>query len=326
MGVGQYLLKILRNLVPGIMSLVAMAVSAQDFPNRPIHIIVPYGPGTGSDIITRILAPQIGNRLKQPMIVDNRDGAGATIGVNLLKRAKPDGYTIGIIASANTAQPWLMKDIPFDIRKDFMPIAMIYSAPLVMVVSQSFPAKTLAEFIVYAKANPGKLFYGSAGVGTTTHLAAEMLRQVAGIAISNVSYRGTGEMHSSVAAGNVHLAFGNLEAPKPLVDAGRLRVLAVTSLQRMAVLPQVPTIAESFPSFELALWAGFAAPLGTPQAVFDKLTTEIRAVLQTPEFGKRLSDIGSESSSLSPAEFAQRITADYDKFGKVIQAAGIKPE
>jgi tripartite-type tricarboxylate transporter receptor subunit TctC len=304
----------------------ASAAAAEDFPAKPVRIIVPYGAGTGVDITARILAPQLSSRLKQAVIVENRDGAGATIGVNALKRATPDGYTIGIIVSANTAQPWLMKSMPFDVRTDFMPIAMIYTAPLVMVVPQAFPATSLAEFIAYAKANPGKLFFGSIGAGTTTHLAAELLKQVAGIDLVHVPFKGSAEMHNAVAAGNLQLAFDNYISPKPLVDAGRLRVLATTSLRRMAVLPQVPAIAEAYPGFELALWTGFAAPLGTPQQAFDRLALEIRGALQSAEFGKRLTQIGSESNLMPAAEFSQRIAADYENFGRIIRAAGIKPE
>lgn len=318
--------RLLRSLALLLAIGAAGTTLAQDASTRPLRIIVPYGAGTGVDITARILAPQLSGRLKQPVLVENRDGAGATIGVSALKRSPPDGATIGIIVSANTAQPWLMKDMPFDVRKDFMPIVMIYTAPLVMVVPQAFPAGSLAEFVSYAKANPGKVFFGSVGAGTTTHLAAELLKQVAGLELVHVPYKGSGEMHAAVAAGNLQLAFDNYISPKPLIDAGRLRLLGTTSPQRMAVLPQVPAIAETYAGFELALWTGFAAPLGTPRPVFDRLNTEIRGALQSPEFGKRLADIGSESNFMSPAEFTRRIATDYDKFGRVIQAAGIKPE
>ena len=317
---------IIAGLVLVVLALAAAAVCAQDFPTRPVRIIVPYGSGTGIDIVARLVSRPLGERLRQPVIVENRPGGSAMIGVNALKQAAPDGYTIGILVSANAAQPWLVKDIPFDIRKDFMPMTLMYSAPLVMTVPQEFPAKTLGEFIAYAKANPGKIFYGSLGVGTTTHLSAELLKQVAGFEATNVPYKGSAEMHNATAAANVQMTFDNYVSPRPLVDAGKLRALAITSLQRSATLPAVPAIAETFPGVEISLWTGIAAPLNTPKDAFDLLTTEIRAILHTPEIRKRLADTGSEAGGTSPAEFAQLIATSYEKFGKVIRSAGIKAE
>jgi tripartite-type tricarboxylate transporter receptor subunit TctC len=299
---------------------------AQDFPSRPLRIIVPYGTGTGVDIVARQVAGPLSERIKQQVIVENRPGGSAIIGVTALKQAAPDGYTIGILVSANAAQPWLIKDIPFDIRKDFVPLTLLYSGPLVLTVTQSFPAKNLAELVAYAKANPGKLNYGSLGIGTTTHLAAELLKQVAGIDGTNVSYKGSADIHNAVAAGDVQMSFDNYVSPRPLVDAGRLRPIATTSLTRMPALPNVPTLAETYPGVEMAFWTGFAAPPGTPPAIVERLTAELRAVLQSPDLKRRMAETGSEIGGTTPAEFARRIETDYEKFGKLIRGAGIKPE
>lgn len=293
---------------------------------RPVKIIVPYGPGTGSDIMARVVAQHWAERTKQPVIVENRTGAGAIVGMTALKQAAPDGATVGIIVSANAAQPWLIKDIPFDIRRDFTPITLMYSGPLAMTVNPSVPASNLAEFVTYAKANAGKVFYGSLGVGTTTHLAAELLAQAAGIQITNVPYKGSGDMHTAVASGTVQMSFDNYVSPKPLVDAGRLRVIAVTSRERLAAIPQVPTLGETYPGVELNLWTGFAAPAGLPREVLDRLATDIRGAIQEPEVQKRIAATGANPGGGTPAEFTALIAGDYEKFGRIIRNAGIKPE
>ena len=243
-GIGTFL------AAAGLAAIVAGNALAQGS-SRPIRIIVPYGPGTGADITARLVAQHWTARSQVPVIVENRPGAGSIVGVNGLKQAPPDGTTIGVIVSANAAQPWLVKDLPYDIRKDFTPITLMYHGPLVMTVNAAFPAANLAELIAYAKGNPGKVFYGSLGVGTTTHLAAELLAQSAGIQIVNVPYKGSGDMHAAVAANNVQMSFDNYVSPKPLVDAGRLRPIVATGRERLAALPQVPTLAETFPGAEM---------------------------------------------------------------------------
>ncbi len=293
---------------------------------KTLRIIVPYGPGTGADITARLIAGPLSDRLKESVVIDNRPGGSAVIGVNALKSSAADGSTIGIVVSANAAQPWLIKNLPFDIRKDFTPLTVLYSGPLAMTVSVNLPAKTLAEFVSYARANPGKVFYGSLGVGTTTHLSAEFLKQAANIQMTNVPFKGSGEIHTSVASGQVQVSFDNYISPKPLVDGGRLRVLATTGRVRSANLPNVPTIAETYPGFEVGFWTGFAGPANLPRDVTERLATALRAVLAMPEIRRRISETGSEPGGGSPAEFGALINGDYEKFGRVIQAAGIQPE
>ena len=312
-------LMIAAALCPGV-------AHSQDYPNRPVKLIVPFAAGTGADATARFLSQQLAERLKQPFVVENRPGAGAAVGVAALKRSAPDGYTIGQIVSANVVQPWLVKESPFDIRKDFAPIAMMYSGPMVMTAAPSFAPRTVADVLAYAKANPGKVSVGSIGTGSATHLAAELLKQMSGADLVNVPFKSAIEMHQAVASGNVSVSFDSYGSPRPLVEGGRLRVVAVTTKDRLSILPQVPTIAESYPGFDMASWVGLGAPLGTPPEVLATLTREIRAIMQTPEWAALLSANGVEPSLMSPAEFGQRLAGDFDKFGRIVTGAGIKPE
>ena len=293
---------------------------------RRIRIIVPFGTGTGADLAARVIGERLAHRTHQPVIIENRPGGSATIGVNALKNAPADGATLGVLASGNAAQPWLVKELPFDIRKDFIPLTLMYSGPLVLTVASSFPAKTLAEFVAYAKAHPGKLSYGTLGAGTITHLAAELLVQSAGLEMTQIPYKGSGEIHTAVASGEVTMSFDNYVSPKPLVDAGRLRVLAITSPRRSPLLPNVPTLAETYPGVEIGLWTGLAAPKGTPKPVVDQLTRDLRAVMQEPEVKQYISGTGSRPGGGSPEEFADLISTDYEKFGRIVRKAGIKVE
>ncbi len=307
-------------------SCVPFAAMGQDYPNRPVRIIVPFAPGSAADTTTRFLAQRLTERLKQPVVVDNKPGAGAAIGATALKQAAPDGYTLGNLVSANVVQPWLVKNPPFDIRSDFAPITMMYSGPMVLTVGASVPARNMAELIAYSKANPGKVFVGSIGTGSATHLAAELLKQMAGIQITNVPFKDAVEMHRAVASGEVHFSFDTYASPKPLVQAGKLRVLAVTSKDPLTTLPQVPSIAETLPGFDIASWTGLGAPRGTPKDILDRLAGEVLAIMQTSEWRQLIAGNGVELGGMQPAVFAQRIAGDYEKFGRVIQNAGIKPE
>jgi len=305
----------------------ATVAHAQAWPARTIRIIVPYGTGGASDITTRMAAASLAERLKNPVVVENRPGAGSLIGVQALKPATPDGYTLGLVVSANAAQPWLAKEMPFDVRKDFIPLTAMYIGPLVMTIPVTLPVKTLPEFVTWAKANAGKTFAGSVGAGTTTNLAAELLNQVAGINLVNVSFKSATETHAAVVNGTVQAAFDNFGTPKPLIDAGRVRAIAVSGKQRVAVLPNVPAIHEFYPGFDIVSWTGFALPLATPQPIVDRLTTELRAVMQEAPIRKYVIDVvGGEPGGGSPAELQQRIVTDYEVFGKVIRTAGIKAD
>ena len=312
-------------LLAGLLGM-ALAASAQEFPSRAIRVIVPFAPGSAADTTTRFLGTRLADRVKQAVVVENRPGASAVIGANALRQSAPDGYTIGNLASALVAQPFLVKNFPFDIRKDFAPISLMYSGPMVLTVGSSFPARNMAELVAYAKANPGKLFVGSIGNGSATHLAAELLKQMTGTAIGNVPFKDSLEMHRAVAGGDVSLSFDSYASPKGLIEAGRLRALAVTSRERLASLPNIPAIAETVAGFELESWTGLAAPAGVPPEAHARLTNELRAIMQTAEWKQLMTNNGVENGGGTPDEFARRIAADVEKFGRVLQSAGIKPE
>jgi len=306
--------------------MVFTSAKAQDYPSHPVKIIVPFAAGTAADTTARFLAQQLGERLKQSFVVDNRPGAGAALGAVALKRATPDGYTIGQIVSANVVQPWLVKEAPFDIRKDFAALAMMYSGPMVMTAGPSFTPHDIPEVIAYAKSNPGKVSIGSIGTGSATHLAAELLRQMAGVDIINVPFKSAVDMHRAVSVGDVSFSFDSYGSPRPLVEAGKLRVLAVTTKDRLSILPKVPSISESYPNFDMASWVALGAPLGTSQDILDTLSRETRLVMQTQEWRQLLSNNGVEPSLMTPAQLLQKISSDYDKFGQIVKGAGIKPE
>jgi tripartite-type tricarboxylate transporter receptor subunit TctC len=318
-------LNLVRTLVFATLSLALLGTAiAQSFPSRAIRVIVPYSAGTGSDLIARIIAPPLSERIKQPVLIENRVGAGGIVGTQALKQSAPDGYTIGVIVSGNAIQPFLVKDLPFDIRKDFVPLTLMYSGPVVMTVPLSVPARTLGEFIAWAKGNPGKVFFGSVGTGTTSHMAGELLKQLAGIDMTVVPFKGTPEVYAAMFTGDIHMLFDNYATPRPHVEAGKLRALAVASAKRWAPLPNVAPIAETFPGFEVRFWTGFAAPLGTPKDIADRIATDITAVMNSPEVHKRIADTSVDPGGGTPAEFAQLIASDTEKWSRVVQRAGMK--
>jgi len=318
--------RILGSILTMALSVGTTVASAQTFPDRPIKILVPYTPSSPTDNMTRMVASVLSERIRQTVLVDNRPGAGGTIGILALKNSPPDGYTIGVLVSGNVVQPWLVKDTPFDVRKDFTPLTSLYVSPLVMIVPASAPGRTLAEFIANAKTRPGKIFFGHAGVGTTTHLAGELLNQVAGISMVHVPYKGTPETLPPLMNGDTQTAFSGYSTPKALVEAGKLRVLAVASAKRIPILPDIPSIAETYPGFDVQAWTGFAAPAGAPSQAMERLAAEFRAVVQAPAMRTRFLDLGLVPGGETPAEFARMIEESYTTFGKVIQTAGIKPQ
>jgi len=314
----------------GVVAVAALATSAaagaQSFPDRPIHLIVPYSSGSITDVIARLAAAGLAERLKQPVVIDSKTGAGGIIALKALQAAKADGYTMGLIPSGSVVQPWLMKDMPFDVRKDFQALSLLYAGPLMLVVPPQMPAQNLAEFVAYAKANPSKMFYGSSGAGTATQLSAELMKQAAGVEMTHVPYRGSAEVYTAMLSGSVNAYFDLYGTAKPLIDAGKVRVLGVTSAKRMEVLPNVPAIAEVAPGYEVLGWTGFAVPNGTPKDVVDKLAAALQATLRSPELSKRLVEMGVEPGGNTPTEMTRFIAAEYDKWGQITRRAGMKPE
>jgi len=303
----------------------AGVVSAQAFPARAVTIIIPYPAGTTTDNIARVIQPVFSQRLGQTVVIENRAGAGGSVGVQALKASRNDGYTIGLIVSGNVIQPWLTKEMPFDVRKDFVPLSLMYAGPYVLNVAPSFPARTVPEFIAYVKANPTKVFFGSSGAGTTTHLAGELLKQLAGINMTHIPFKGSPEVYGAIGSGDIQAAFDLWGTSRGMVQAGRLRALAVTSRARSEAIPNLPALAEQVPGYEILVWTGFAAPLGTPAAAVTRLVADLRAAMAEPEVKKRVLAMGVDVGGNTPEEFAKFVSDDYDKWGRVTKAAGLKP-
>jgi tripartite-type tricarboxylate transporter receptor subunit TctC len=299
--------------------------SALDYPTRPVHIVVGLAPGGPNDISARLVGAWLSERLGQSFIVDNRPGAATNVATEFVVRAPPDGYTLLMIAQSATINATLYEHLNFNFVRDIAPIAGIMRAPNVLVVNPAFPAKTLADFIAYAKANPHKVNIATPGIGTGPHMYAELLQRMAGIDLIEVAYRGSGPALIDLMAGQVDAYFDAGSAIE-FVRAGKLRALAVTSATRSPALPDVPTIGEFVPGFEATSWFGIGAPQHTPAEIVDKLNREINAGLVDPKIAQRIADLGGDPMSLSPAEFGKLIADDTAKWAKVIKAANIKAE
>ena len=319
-------LNLLRLTLTAMVALIMVSAAAQGFPERPIKILVPYSAGSTTDIMARLIATSLAERTKQTVVVENRVGAGGIVGLKALQASPADGYTIGLVVSGNAVQPWLMKDMPFDVRKDFTPLSLMYVGQYLLMVPPELPPQNLAEFLAYLKSNPKKVFFGSSGAGTTTHLAGELLKQMGGVEMTHVPFKGSPEVFNAMFSGSVQAYFDLYGTAKPLIDAGKVRPLATSGKTRMASLPNLPALAEALPGFEVLVWTGFAVPNGTPPNVVAKLTTELRAVMQAPEVRKRLADMGVEPGGGTSAAMAIFVAAESEKWGKTIQAAGIKPD
>jgi tripartite-type tricarboxylate transporter receptor subunit TctC len=305
----------------------AATATAQTFPAKPIRIVLPYVPGGIIDTAGRNLAVRLSEALGVSVISENRPGAGGVVGTDVVARSAPDGYTILLTDPAFVSNPTLLPDIPYDLFKGMQPISVVGSSPAVIVASLNLPVKTFAELISYAKANPGKLNFASAGVGTAPHLAGEMIKLQTGIDMMHVPYRGIGAAYPDVMSGKVQLAFSSIAGAVPFTADKRVRPLATTRLVRSAVYPDVPTVAESgLPGFDVDLWTAIYAPAGVPPAVLARLNGEINKVLAHPELKAAFAKIGIEPRGTTPEEAAAFTHAEYEKWKKVIVEGKIKPE
>jgi tripartite-type tricarboxylate transporter receptor subunit TctC len=310
------------------LALSAATASAQPYPNRPVTLVVPFPPGGSTSIVARIVADKMSEALGQSIIIDNRGGAGGTIGTKAVAKTTPDGYTILLGYTGTLAiGPTLYPNAGYDPRKDFAPVGLIGNAPNSLVVHPSFPAKSVQELIAYAKADPGKVNYGSAGVGTVSHVAGEYFATAAGIKLTHVPYRGTGPALADLIGGHIPMAFAPIPATHGPVSQGQLRGLAVTSATRSSLVPDLPTIAESgLPGFEASLFYGIVAPAGTPRPIIDKLNEALRASLTSDDVRKRLATDGAEPTPSTPEEYAAHIDKDETRWSAVVKASGAKGE
>ena len=305
----------------------AGAASAQNYPARPVRIVVPYPAGAGVDIVTRLFTPKLSELLGQQFIVDNRAGAAGNIGAELVSRATNDGYHLLMAPASIAISHSLRKNLPYDLKKDFDAVALIGSAPFVLVVHPSLPAKTTRDLIALAKASPGKLSYASSGSGSPSHLVAEMLKMQAGIKVLHIPYKGTVPAITDVIAGNVSLTFANTLSGLPHVNAGRLRALAITSAKRSTAAPGLPTVAESgLPGFAGTTWFSVLAPKGTPRDIIKRLNTVFGEISQMQDTRDHLAKQGAEPLGGTPEQAANFIAAETVKWAKVVAASGARAE
>ena len=304
-----------------------ISAPAQDWPTKPITIVVPFVAGGTTDIVARIIAQPLSERLHQSIVIENVGGGGGTIGAGNAARAQPDGYTIFMATVAHTMAPGIYKKLSYDFEKDFDPITIAASVPNILIVNPTLPVKTVAELIAYIKANPGKVNYGSAGIGSTEHMSGALFRSLAGLDIVHVPYRGGAPMLGDLVAGHIQMSIETSGAATPFIQAGQVRALAVSPAKRSALFPELPTLAESgLTGYDVTTWYGVLVPKGTPQPIRDKLYAELVQVLKSPDVVARLRDIGAEPGGEPPAQFAAFIHAETEKWIKLAKDAGIQAD
>jgi tripartite-type tricarboxylate transporter receptor subunit TctC len=316
------------HLVAGVAALPAVSrlAQAQSYPARPVRVTVQTPAGGSPDIIARVMSQWLSERLGQQFVVDNRPGASGNIGTEAVVRAPADGYSLLLAMSANAINATLFDNLRFSFVRDTVPVALVGRIPLVMQVHPSIPAKTVPEFIAYAKANPGKINMASAGNATPLHVAGELFQMMAGVRLVHVPYRGEAVAMPDLLTGQVHVMFGVVPSSLGYIREGKLRALGVTTAKRLEVLPDVPAMEELLPGYEASGWYGIAAPKDTPREIVDKLNQEINAAFADPKMKERLADLGCLVSAGSPADFEKFIAVETEKWAKVIRTAGIKAE
>jgi tripartite-type tricarboxylate transporter receptor subunit TctC len=305
----------------------ALAHAQAPYPTKPVRLIVPQSPGASTDLTARLIAQKLSAAFGQPVVVDNRPGAGSIIGTDLVAKAAPDGYTLLVVASSITLNPSLHRNLPFDVLRDLAPITQLSAFPNLLTVHPALPVKTVKDLIALAKAKPGSLNYGSSGSATGTHLSAELFKYMTGIDMVHVPYKGGGPAVQALLGGQVQLNFATIVSVLPHVRSGKLRAIAVTTAKRSPSMPEIPTIAESgVPGYDHGPWNGFLAPARTPRAVIARLNEETARILHLPETKAVFTNEGAEPVGNKPEEFGAIIKAETAKWGKVIQSAGIKAD
>lgn len=302
-----------------------MALAQDRYPTRPIRLVIPFAPGGGSDVTARLLGPRIADRLGQPVVIDNRPAASGVVGADIVAKAVPDGYTLLGTTVTFVINGTLQKGLPYDAFKDFAPITQAIVSPFGLLLHPSVPAKTVKEFIAYARANPGKLLYGSSGPGSSPHLSAELFLSMAGLKMTHVPYKGIAQMMTDILGNQIPLGAPAAASALPQLRAGKLKVLAVTSAKRSSQLPDVPTVAEAgIAGFDVSAWNGLVAPARTPDEVVAKVHGDVIRIAQTKEFVEALQKAGLDTDPLGPAEFRAFIAAELDKWAKLVKASGAK--
>jgi tripartite-type tricarboxylate transporter receptor subunit TctC len=302
------------------------AWAQSSYPSRPVRWIVSFAAGGGNDIVARLVGQFLSEKLGQQVIVDDRSGAGGNIGMAAVLASPPDGYTIGFVAPNNAINATLYDNLPFDFIRDSAPVAGTMLLTNVMVVHPSVPAHTVAEFIDYVKANPGKVYFASSGTGASPHMSGELFKAMTGINMVHVPYRGAGPAMTDLLPGRVQVMFDNLPSSIEHIRAGRLRALAVTAGKRSDALPDVPTIGETVPGYEVSVWNGISAPKGTPPATIDTLNRAVNAVLADPRLQARFAELGGVPMPMTPTQFGELVVAETEKWAKVVKFSGAKPE
>ena len=310
------------------LTLIPSAASAQAWPAKPIRLMVPFPPGGSTDIVARIVAQKLGERLGQSIVIENRGGAGGTIGTAIIGKSAPDGYNLAVAStSTHVVAPGVYAKLEYDPIKDFAPVGLMAVSPYLLVVNPALPAKTLPEFIALAKKQPGKLNYASAGVGSTTHLAMEMLKAASGTFMLHIPFNGNGPAGTAVIGGQVEALFGSLPALLGHAKSGRARALAVGTPKRSPSLPEVPTVAElGYPGFDASLWLAIVAPAGTPQPIVERLNKELNALIAAADTREAFDKAGTEPLTGTPADLAAMIRDGVPKYAKIIKTAGVKAE
>jgi tripartite-type tricarboxylate transporter receptor subunit TctC len=299
---------------------------AQTYPTKPVRIVVGFAAGGGVDITARLIGQSRSERLGQQFVVENRPGAGTNIGTEAVVRASPDGYTLLLVGNPNAVNATLYEKLNYNFMRDIAPVAGISRENSVMVVHPSFPAKTVPEFIAYAKANPGKISMASSGNGAAAHMSGELFKMMTDVNMLHIPYRGTAPALTDLLGGQVQVMFASMPASIEYIRAGKLRALAVTTSTRSQALPDIPTVAEFVPGYDASSWSGVGAPANTPADIINKLNKEINAALADPKMKARLADLGSTAMPLSPADFGKLIAAETEKWAKVVRALNIKAD
>jgi tripartite-type tricarboxylate transporter receptor subunit TctC len=315
----------LRGALALMLALTSFALAAQNYPNRPVKIVVPYAVGGSADVYGRVLAAKLSEALRQPFVIENRPGAGAIVGTDAVAKSAPDGYTLLVMSNTHTVNETLFPKKPYDLMRDFAPITGINSQDLLLVANPKVPASNLKEFLAYAKKNPGKLNYASSGPGTPYHMAGELFKYMAGVDIVHIPHKGSDQARTAVLAGEVDIMFDAISTIVGQVHAGKLKALGTSGKARSPVTPDVPTIAEAgVPGYEATIWLGLMAPAGTPKSIIEELNSAVNKAINSPDVKENWLKQGALPMSMTPDEFGRFIRADIQKWAKLVKETGMK--